>query len=567
MMTATPVFIACGDDDDDDVPESPAPTPPEEEKPQTIDGFEFVDLGLSVKWAVCNVGAKTPLESGSYFQYGNPNASNIKTNANDLPTYNISGTKLDPVTANMSAKWHMPSYDDFYELSKKCTLRLITTEAGFRHVLVQGPNGKTMQFPLAGVYPYDNKQLSYDNFQAWLLTSTLDNSGNPRPYAFKVRYTNETTGPEMRMDTDELIRLSRVNVRGVSTAAPDGEQPSQPSDETVYTTCPDSNHPHLIDLGLPSGTIWSCCNVGAKAPEQIGLYYAWGETDGYESPSDSRSFNWANYKWNDKNTNALSKYCTDSSFGTVDYKIVLDAEDDAAHVHWGNSWCTPNSEHCEELILCTTSEWQTVNGVKGRVVKGMNGGSIFLPAGGRLNGSMLQSLDIYGDYWLSTLNKTSSYYAHSLVFTEENPIWDQSILRSYGYNIRPVKNTGNHNLKGTLSNPYSATEAIEYAKSVGSKGTSNKAVFIKGKVSSISYNYGEVSGGHAIFCISDDGSTNNEFTCYRAYYLGNQKYTEGATLNVGDNVVVCGLVFHYRSSIPETKEYKAYLYSLNGVTK
>ncbi len=43
-------------------------------------------------------------------------------------------------------------------------------------------------------------------------------------------------------------------------------------------TCPDGNHPHMIDLGLPSGTKWACCNVGASKPEDYGNYYAWGET-------------------------------------------------------------------------------------------------------------------------------------------------------------------------------------------------------------------------------------------------------------------------------------------------
>ena len=46
-----------------------------------------------------------------------------------------------------------------------------------------------------------------------------------------------------------------------------------------YPSCPDDHHPHLIDLGLPSGTKWACCNVGATAPQGDGGYYAWGETD------------------------------------------------------------------------------------------------------------------------------------------------------------------------------------------------------------------------------------------------------------------------------------------------
>ena len=52
-----------------------------------------------------------------------------------------------------------------------------------------------------------------------------------------------------------------------------------PSDTITYHNCPDEHHPHLIDLGLPSGTNWACCNVGASVPEAYGGYYAWGETE------------------------------------------------------------------------------------------------------------------------------------------------------------------------------------------------------------------------------------------------------------------------------------------------
>ena len=55
------------------------------------------------------------------------------------------------------------------------------------------------------------------------------------------------------------------------------------------TSCPDANHPHAIDLGLPSGTKWACCNVGASAPEQYGGYYAWGETH------EKSVYNWDTY--------------------------------------------------------------------------------------------------------------------------------------------------------------------------------------------------------------------------------------------------------------------------------
>ena len=64
----------------------------------------------------------------------------------------------------------------------------------------------------------------------------------------------------------------------ISIMAGGGSEPD-PDPEPSYTSCPDDNHPHAIDLGLPSGTKWACCNVGASTPEGYGNYYAWGETE------------------------------------------------------------------------------------------------------------------------------------------------------------------------------------------------------------------------------------------------------------------------------------------------
>ena len=53
--------------------------------------------------------------------------------------------------------------------------------------------------------------------------------------------------------------------------------------------------PEMVDLGLPSGTLWATCNIGAYCPEDYGDYFAWGETLGY---LDGKSvFNWITYKW------------------------------------------------------------------------------------------------------------------------------------------------------------------------------------------------------------------------------------------------------------------------------
>ncbi len=129
----------------------------------------------------------------------------------------------------------------------------------------------------------------------------------------------------------------------------------------------------------------------------------------------------------------------------------------------------------------------------------------------------------------------------------------------------PDTPTGEAKGTGTLADPFNAVAAINYAQSVGDK-ESDKEVYIKGKVSSVKEQYG-TQYGNATFNISEDGQAKDEFTVYRALYLGNQKYTSGALLQKGDEVIVCGKVTCFKGNTPETVQGKAYLYSLNGTTE
>ena len=119
---------------------------------------------------------------------------------------------------------------------------------------------------------------------------------------------------------------------------------------------------------------------------------------------------------------------------------------------------------------------------------------------------------------------------------------------------------------GTQADPYNPVAAINYANQVGDKESDNE-VYIKGKVSKITTNYVADNFGNATFYISEDGTENDEFYCYRTLYLGNKKYTSGDLLKVGDEVVVCGKVTSYKGNTPETVANKSYLYSLNGKTE
>ena len=120
---------------------------------------------------------------------------------------------------------------------------------------------------------------------------------------------------------------------------------------------------------------------------------------------------------------------------------------------------------------------------------------------------------------------------------------------------------------GTLADPFNVSAALNYTKALASDAESETEIYIKAKVSTIKNNYVADNYGNATFYVSDDGTANNEFYCYRALYLGNQKYTKGLLLQVGDEVVICGKVVNYKGNTPETVQNKAYLYSLNGSTE
>ncbi len=128
---------------------------------------------------------------------------------------------------------------------------------------------------------------------------------------------------------------------------------------------------------------------------------------------------------------------------------------------------------------------------------------------------------------------------------------------------------------GTLNNPFNSVAAAQEALKLADKAVSDKSYYIKGKVASIvvdrngnvqNYDYGTF--GNATFYISDDGTEAGQFQVYRALYLGNKKWEQGAgdVLKVGDEVVVYGKLTNYNGT-PETAQGEAYLYSLNGKTE
>ena len=190
------------------------------------------------------------------------------------------------------------------------------------------------------------------------------------------------------------------------------------------------NGHEYVDLGL--SVKWATCNVGATAPEKNGDYYAWGEIQ----PKDDSGTPYKYYNGTDR---SLTKYCTNSSCGTVDNKTTLEAMDDAAAYNWSGTWRMPTDTEWTELREQCTWTWTSRNGVDGYEVKSKtNGNSIFLPAAGaRFLTGFSRNAGSYGGYWSSShfRNPDNAWYVY---FYPGDVAKSSCECRYYGLSVRPV---------------------------------------------------------------------------------------------------------------------------------
>lgn len=180
--------------------------------------------------------------------------------------------------------------------------------------------------------------------------------------------------------------------------------------------------PQYVDLGL--SVKWALCNLGAAKPDEVGDYYAWGETESKDSYYKS------GYKYHDGTE--YTKYYEDDGL------TVLEACDDAATVKLGGDWRTPTYDEMEELFDNCTWTWTTDKDVAGyTVTSNINGNSIFMPAAGDFYEDEVYMVGDNGEYWTSEspVKKTVSYY---MVFFRKGGKKLGTTDRFVGLPIRPV---------------------------------------------------------------------------------------------------------------------------------
>ena len=487
-----------------------------------IDRYEYVDLGLSVKWATCNVGADCPEEYGDFYAWGEISPSNENaswsaykfctySNPNDLKDVKLSKYNTDKSYGDVDdktmldleddvahvrwgGKWRMPSKAELDELRKKCTWT-ITLQKGVKGFKVTSnvPGYTDCSIFLPGYEFQDD-----ENFFAFLWSNTLDvscpidasqlNAFSPSSHYVGVlpRFIQSSVRPvftseswldkvSMRLSNEsktvflgntfvltaiiidgeeEVSRnvtwesdnpsVATVDKSGVVTAISAGSAHITASFETISASCTVTVanesvfiHP-CVDLGL--SVKWATFNVGAVAPEDIGVMYAWGETNTKDV------YNWRSYKFNSSERLLdvwLSKYNTDKSFGDVDDKTMLDLEDDVAHVRWGGEWHMPTRDDYEELINNCTWTWESLNGVYGckgtSNIPGFTDRSVFFPA-------VTEPEEQHSAfYWSNTLFRhcfnAIGLYLNDQLWCDDHPCHDPMISsesRCGQYFIRPV---------------------------------------------------------------------------------------------------------------------------------
>ena len=452
--------------------------------------IEYVDLGLSVKWATCNVGASRPEYYGGLYAWGETEQKGIY-NWNSYRFANGSGydltkycnnseygyegfaddkTVLDPeddvAHVLWQGDWRMPSAKELMELMDKCDWTWVDSGDASGY-MVTGPNGNSIFMPTPGY----SQGGTYNDGYIYLYTISINEE---LPYCADYfygdisqcsRYIGFPVRPVCQFSVDELTSISLNNnsiklfvgesaslnlvadyIDNVEWMTTDNSVAVYENGEvrgvsigSCYIIASVGNltdsclveviGPEYVDLGLSMN--WATFNVGAHSPEEYGDYYAWGEIE------PKTNYNWVTYKWYE--SGMFTKYCESDSLGYGDGKNVLDPEDDVAHVKWGGDWQMPSPDDWMELFDKCTWEWTEQNGIGGYLVTsnvaGYTDRSIFIPASGYRANSSIYNVGEWAPMWSSYGFGQKATYAD---FYDVSDLYCYDAQRALGFTVRPV---------------------------------------------------------------------------------------------------------------------------------
>lgn len=189
-----------------------------------------------------------------------------------------------------------------------------------------------------------------------------------------------------------------------------------------------------------SGVKWATMNVGANSITDTGLYFQWGDTQGYTtaqvgSGEGQKYFDDGDYKY-------FSGVGTSSfeiiKYNETDEKAVLEESDDAVIANWGGSWRMPTVSEYDILCDAVTTAWTQVDGVYGILCTDKTDSSktLFFPACGFCYKGNVSDVGSEGYYWSSSLNSDCEYnMSYTLSLTQWTGVVE---YRCYGLPVRGI---------------------------------------------------------------------------------------------------------------------------------
>lgn len=225
----------------------------------SIDGYEYVDLGLSVKWARYNVGASKPEKYGSYFGFGDPSGNNVKSyEAQSWGGYyesvsfgsSISGTSYDSARYKWGNKWRMPTLSEVTELINNCNVDTYSLNGVSGLILVSKKNGKSIFLPAAG--GKDEGSVSRAGKDGYYWTGDVQNFSN-RGYYFAYFMHVGLENKVVNYAKDEMYQ--QFSIRPVTTGTGGG---SGCTGSSCSSTCNNSS------TGNTCSSCGSGCSNGCK---------------------------------------------------------------------------------------------------------------------------------------------------------------------------------------------------------------------------------------------------------------------------------------------------------------
>lgn len=293
-------------------------------------------------------------------------------------------------------------------------------------------------------------------------TATYTSTLSPSGLSAVVIWTSDNTAVASIDSNTGVVSAKSPGLCHIIATTDDEGRMSASLELTVTYENKAPNGVEMVDLGLPSGTLWATVNIGATKPEGYGSYFAWGET------TQNSSYQWSNYKHCKGSATTLTKYCTLETKGVVDNLTELLPEDDAAATVWGNAWKTPTLTQLVELMngAYITSEWVTINGIKGRkITSKVNGNTIFMPAGGHKRSTSVYNTGAHGYYLSSTLRKSNPESAEGRALTTDC-FYAIEATRCHGLNVRAVSATYAPRITSITLDKTSANLSIEETISI-----------------------------------------------------------------------------------------------------